>query len=298
MAIPTVVGNVSLTAAVGAVTKAWPGGIVTDDVAFLFVQRANQAASLSVPSGFVLLHANGTGVPGAAGATGLSVFGCRATSSVMPDVTVAAGGDHNMASMLVIRGIPRTLPLTSILIVSDVLAAPGDAAPVAPASSSSADDALILVAVAHGIDTTTPQFSAWTNADFALPAATELQDGSSNPGVGGGLGIADGGRQRAGAFGTTTATMVAASAQVRMVITLPSTSPVSPAFVAQVAAILAFGPPYEIDGIVYDVVMTLDFDCLVFSRVGPVVDPLAPATTVRAVINLNDVSVFRGRNAP
>lgn len=219
MAFPTISGNVSLTAGTGTLLKSWPGGHAADDVAFLLVQTSNEAATLSIPAGFVQLGTHqGTGTAAAAGSVRLTIFACRATSGAMADVTVADAGDHVMASILSIRGIPRTLPLADLVTIGATAATSTSVS--APGGTTATDDSLILVCVAHAVDLNTAQFSAFANADLA--AVTEQQDTASNVGTGGGIGVATGERHLAGVFGATTATLANTSAQALITIILPS----------------------------------------------------------------------------
>ncbi len=66
---------------------------------------------------------------------------------------------------------------------------------------------LVVVAVATGLPNSngTANFSAWANAN--LSSITERTDNTGTVGVGGGLGIATGGKATAGAYGNTTVTL-------------------------------------------------------------------------------------------
>jgi hypothetical protein len=95
------VGNV--VASTGPVTVVWPAHAV-DDVAILFVETANQAASLTTAAGFVAVTSQGTGVAGAAAATMLSLFWCRATSAAQASPVVADSGTRQTAFIMTFRG--------------------------------------------------------------------------------------------------------------------------------------------------------------------------------------------------
>jgi len=69
------------------------------------------------------------------------------------------------------------------------------------------------------------------------------------------------------------------------------------ATLAQIQAIIAFGPPFEIDGLVTNSTPVVDVDCLVITQAGPVLDGLPLGTTTRAVVPIASIEVFRGRNA-
>jgi hypothetical protein len=88
-----------------AVSPAWPTHL-TNDIALLFVESANEAITLSTPAGFVEItnSPQGTGTAAGTAATRLAVFWCRATSSAMGAPTVADPGDHVIAQILTFRG--------------------------------------------------------------------------------------------------------------------------------------------------------------------------------------------------
>ena len=88
---------------VGGVTVNWPTHL-TNDVAVLFVQTANETPSFVNAQGFQEIASTGTGTPGASGATRLSTYWCRATSNAMPSPELADCGDHVIAFIVTARG--------------------------------------------------------------------------------------------------------------------------------------------------------------------------------------------------
>jgi hypothetical protein len=66
---------------------------------------------------------------------------------------------------------------------------------------------------------------------------------------------------------------------------------------SQITAMLAFGPPYEVNGLVYPTQPTVDTDCLVFTPTGPSIPGIVAGTVLRAVIPVATIKTFRGRNA-
>jgi hypothetical protein len=92
----------------GALTVAWPTPHAINDVGFLFVETANQAPTLSTPAGFVQVTQQGTGTAGTSGATMLTVFSCRATSTSQASPVVADSGDHQVAVIVTVRGCITT----------------------------------------------------------------------------------------------------------------------------------------------------------------------------------------------
>ena len=103
MAAPTFQAAGAVVRGVGALTVAWPAHAV-DDVALLFVETANQAATLTTANGFAAVTNQGTGTGGTAGATALYVFWCRATSTSQASPVVADSGLRQTAFILTFRG--------------------------------------------------------------------------------------------------------------------------------------------------------------------------------------------------
>ena len=91
----------------GAVTIAWPTVAPTyeaGDIALLYVETANEAPTLSTPSGFEYIGYAANPGSGLSSATRVDVWWCRATSASMPSVVVADPGDHAIALMVTFRG--------------------------------------------------------------------------------------------------------------------------------------------------------------------------------------------------
>jgi hypothetical protein len=217
VAVPTFVAvGTSGVGAGGGITPTWPSH-QADDIGVLLVQTSNQAVSFSNAAGFVEItdSPQGTGVAGAAGASRLSAYWCRATSGAMTDPVLNDSGDHTFCYIAVFRGcIASGNPWD----VTSGDTGASDTAVSIPGDTTTVADCLIVAAVAHAIDATTAQVSGWANADLANVA--ERRDASTNTGNGGGVGIATGEKAAAGAYGVTTATLDAASLQGRMSIAL------------------------------------------------------------------------------
>lgn len=296
MAFPTQTGNISYTSTVAAsITKNWVAH-VADDIAFLFATSVNR--SVATPTGCTKLIEQGTGTAGAAGSTMLTIFAIRATSGAMPGIVVAnpQAGDAFGVSMLQYRGIPRLLPLSSLVIVGDVEPTAQAAVTFPDPGPTSSDDSLILGAVSNATLTVAAQGSAYANANLAN--ITERQDTNTNIGVGMGISNWTGELHIAGTVGTSTATLATASKQGRATLIIPSQSSVSSQFIAQVTEMLTFGPPYECDGVIYPSQPTLDVDTLVFTQTGPTINGITTGTVLRAVLPLAGMSTFRSKNAP
>ena len=297
MAFPTVSGNVSITGTTAAsLSKAWAGGHVADDIAIAFAGTINR--QVATPAGWTLLAYVGTGTPGGAGATGMTVLARRATSGAEANLVLNNPQATELldCGMLQFRGIPRQISLASLRIVTSVQAVANTAVSWPDPGSTPSDDALVLQALTYGINLAVPQASGYTNA--ALANITERQDVCLNVGGGGGAANMTGELHIAGPVGVTTATLANAGAQALASIILPSqSSGPSAAFLAQVASMLAKGPPFELDGIVYPTLPTLDTDCLVFTDAVPPLPGVAAGTTLRTVLNLAAVERMRSKNA-
>jgi hypothetical protein len=68
-------------------------------------------------------------------------------------------------------------------------------------------------------------------------------------------------------------------------------------FLTQVTDMLTKGAPFEINGVTYNSVPTLDTDCLVFTQTVPPLPGVAAGTTLRAVVQLSDIRAMRSKNA-
>lgn len=138
--------------------------------------------------------------------TALEVYWRRAVSGDTAP-TVTDRGNHTYAVILgyaapypggdpwdVTSGGTETGPDTS-------LTAPGDTTTVA--------NCRVVVIAARSNDASGAGFSAWANAD--LTSVTERFDNGTTQGDGGGIGVADGIKATAGAFGNTTATVTSSA---------------------------------------------------------------------------------------
>lgn len=189
----------------GAVSPAWPTH-QTDDIALLIVETSNEPVTLSTPAGFVEVadspQSQGAGPPFQVGIR-LTVFWARATSGAMATPTVADPGDHVRAQILTFRGcITAGNPW-------DVTAGDSSTQTASvniPGDTTTVDRCLVVAMVGNTTDTTTPQTSGWTNG--GLNNVTEIADGNTDLGFGGGFGVAVGEKALAGAYGVTTATLV------------------------------------------------------------------------------------------
>lgn len=215
MAIPSYVASGTQTIGAGAVAPPWPAHQV-GDIAFLFVETANQAAVLSDDQGFVEITGSpvGLGVGGVAASVRITVFWCRAISTSMGAPTIATTGDHIVSRISTVRNAVATgYPVH--IVTSGTLLVPDTAVSV-PGGTTTINDCLMLILIANSTDNATSQTSGQTNADFS--SVTEVFDANTTTGVGGGICFTRAGFATAGPFGATTALLATLSTQVLMTI--------------------------------------------------------------------------------
>jgi hypothetical protein len=185
------------------VNPRWPTHAI-NDIALLFVESCGgQAATLSIPAGFVEVtnspQATGAGTNG----TRITVFWARATSTAMATPRVADPGNHVYARIITYRGAVNTGNPWDIT-GGGVKAAASTSVTVTGVTTS-ASSKLIVQAVARDNDSAAAAFSAQTNAN--LTNITERSDAGTTSGNGGGFAVWDGVLAKGGATGNTTATV-------------------------------------------------------------------------------------------
>ena len=146
----------------GAATVAWPTH-VTDDIALLVVETANESVSLSTPAGFVEVTGSpaGLGTAGATGATRVTLFWCRATSSTMTSPVVADAGDHVIARIYTFRGCiatgnPWDVTATDTNAVASTTS-------TCPAVTTTVDNTLVCFFCTNDFDGAGDAVSGWVN---------------------------------------------------------------------------------------------------------------------------------------
>ena len=218
MAIPTFVGESGRFGGVGNQTPSWPAGHQADDIGILWIETANQAVP-ATPDGWNVVpdSPQGEGTGGDAAATRLTLFWRRATSGTESSPSTGDSGDHQICGMAAFRGCITTGDPYDVTagdtaaVATDAVSVPGDTTTVA--------DCLITAWVAHSTDIgSSVQVGSWANADLAN--VTERFDWSGANAGGGGVSMATGEKATAGAFGATTATLVTASLQGRIMVAL------------------------------------------------------------------------------
>lgn len=194
-------GTPTLGSGTAVKTMSMPPGILLNDLLLLFVANNNDP-EISSPAGWARLTGTpiGSGTPGAAASSGLSVFykvaaGDETFVDIQPTTSFAFA-----ACTSAFRNVNITNPIT----VSAVLAQSTGSAVTWPAVDTAFPNSVVVNAASHSQDVATAQFSAWTNN--SLTALTERLDISTTANTGAGIAFASGSRAVAGTSGATVAT--------------------------------------------------------------------------------------------
>jgi hypothetical protein len=210
---PYVLSHGALTSGTGAISPAVPPGYAAGDTFVMPVESANQA--IAAPAGWneFTNSPQGTGAAGAAGGVRLGAFWRIATASESAP-TIADTGDHTGAQIICIRGADPAEATAG-----DVEASASTTATF-PGVTTLGDERLLLHLLAHDTDAlTSRRVSGWSNSTLQFVA--EVTDDVYATASGGGLAIAAGGMNTAGAIGSTTATLLSSVVQGRMTLAFP-----------------------------------------------------------------------------
>ncbi len=213
MATPTFVSAGSLGAGTGTVTPGAPASRQAGDILILLVESANQ--SVATPSGWTVIANNGTGTAGNITATAISSFWLLDTTGSAAMPTLADSGEHTIAVCLAFRNVDQTTPINTS---ATSVAASAATSVTIPAVTPTVAGCLIVGAVTNSSDTATSQGSGYANA--GLSSITEIFDGNSTQGGGGGISVFSGVRAAASSTGTTSATLATSSIQARLTLAL------------------------------------------------------------------------------
>ena len=184
--LPTINSVGSSFSGTGAPTATLPGTVAENDILVLVLQSSQQ--SIATPAGYAQLGPqNGIGAAAAAGSTRLGIFWKRATSSESAP-TIADSGDHTFGVMFAVRGCPTVGDPFHLL--GQAWKFTASTTGTSDAGSSRTPNSLIVSIFAHGIDSASAQGSSPTNASLA--SVTEVFDGATTDGTGGGIYIMSG----------------------------------------------------------------------------------------------------------
>lgn len=188
------------TATTGALTVAWPTH-AANDLGILIIESDDQTGStLSTPSGFVAIP--GASKVNTSASTRISAFWCRATSSSMANVVVAAVADHQSGRIITIRN--ASLQPNPFNIVATGEDDTSDTSLSIATMTTTADNCLILYAATGDVDSAGAQYSGEANS--SLTGVAERGDDGTAGGNGGTLAIWTASLVKKGATGTFTAT--------------------------------------------------------------------------------------------
>ncbi len=210
--IPTFVAAGAVAYGTGAITPALPSGIATNDILLLFLDTSNQTITIPTPNGGtwtqVTNSPQGTGTGGSSGSVALTVFWSR-YNGTQGAPTTSDSGDHQIGRIIAIRG--ATTSGNPWDVTAGGVDATASTTATIPGATTTVANTLVVVAAAVGLPNSngTANFSAWTNAN--LSSIAERIDNTRNAGVGGGIGVATGGKATAGAYGNTTVTLAASA---------------------------------------------------------------------------------------
>jgi hypothetical protein len=203
--MPTVVGVGAAASGISSAVVPRPTGLLTDDILLMVcASPTTVAVTVSNAAGGTWAQAPDSPQDVAAGDR-LTVFWSR-YNGTQTDPTIA-GSDHVIGEMIAIRGCPAAGDPWDV--TSGGSDATSDTSVSVPGATTTVANCLVVVFCAHTRDSAVAQFSAHANADLAN--LTERMDASTSTGGGGGFGCWTGEKAAAGAYGATTATLLAAS---------------------------------------------------------------------------------------
>lgn len=218
-----------------AITPALPTGILTDDVLLLFLETANQAITIPTPNGGTWTEVTGspqgTGTAAGTSATRLTCFWSR-YNGTQGAPTTSDSGDHQVGVIVAYRGCVTSGNPWDV--TSSGVEATSDTSWSITGATTTVANCRVVIAGARMNDAAGAHFSAWTNAD--LSDIQERFDDGTTQGNGGGIGIADGLKATAGAYGATTVTNATTTVKAFLTIALKANQPSSGTIVTADAA--------------------------------------------------------------
>jgi len=202
---PTIVGVGAAAASTGTITPSLPSGLQSNDILLLFVETANQAASISNQNGgtWAVVTGSGAGTGTAGGTDGarLTVFWSR-YNGTQGAPTVDDSGDHQLATMMAIRGAVATgNPWEVVKTDIDTYTDNGG---WSTGGTTTRNNDLVVIGDAGALANTTGtnNYNYWSNGDLA--SFSEVIDNSTVVGNGGSIGVAAGVLITAGTYSNST----------------------------------------------------------------------------------------------
>ena len=204
----------AVTATTGSATVTWPAHAV-DDVAFLMVEATANDPTLSTANGFVQV---GTVI--ASTGSKLAVFWCRATSAAMASPVVAANTNHSYSRIITFRGCATSGNPYSVFASNTTNAIATSGSFKWPSTATQQTNMLVVNIAASSADSAAAWMGA-TPTNSQLTGLTVQLNAGTTTGDGGGLAVVTGVKAAAAtSYGTTTATVVAATDVAAIAIVL------------------------------------------------------------------------------
>lgn len=202
------------TAGTAAPVPPIPAGATAGDIMVLLCESSNAAivndAALK-SAGWAEITGSPQGTGSGTAATRLTGYWKRHDGSET-NPNLGDSGDHTGGTVLLYRGcISSGNPINDS---AGSVAASASTAVGFPGITTTVDDCLVVNAVAWSTDTASAQASGWDNDD--LLGLTEVIDAGSTAGNGGGISVAQGLKESAGAVASTSATLATSSVQGRL----------------------------------------------------------------------------------
>jgi hypothetical protein len=194
-------GTIAGAAASGA-TIVWPSHL-TNDIGVLIVETANEAVTISSPSGWTEFSVSPRSSTGATSgnATRMTAFWKRAASAAEANVVTSNPGNHVAGVIITFSGVITTGdPVQAIFGATDEAASTSTSL---TGVTTTEDDCEVLYVAVMGRDISSARYASESNA--SLTSLTERHDAGSTAGNGGHIALWTGIKTTAGATGTLTA---------------------------------------------------------------------------------------------
>lgn len=199
---PTFIAGTGFTNSTGGFTLAWPAGAIANDIGIIVAESSGDDSTISITTSSGWEHITGSPIVDVADATGskLQILWKRHSGSETNPV-LTDPGDHLIAGMFLFRGCassgnPWNSIATDVKTVASTTASP-------PSVTTTADNCLIVFVVGRPDDNiSATQFGLPSNN--SLSSITELTEGGTDDGNGGGIQVSSGIKELAGNIGETT----------------------------------------------------------------------------------------------
>lgn len=198
------IGTVASGGASG-IAPGLPTGWAEHDLFLLFVESANEAATVASPAGWTEVTGSpqGTGTAGGSSSTRLTVFWKRATASESAPSIPIVSEDHFIGCVLALRGVTRIQDPFDV--ISGAVEASSTTTGTIPGMTTTVTNAWVIIGAAYhqNLNLVPPlRFCDVVNAN--LSSISVKTDSTYAVGNGGGLAIATSLKAAAGATGDTT----------------------------------------------------------------------------------------------